>query len=454
MATAYSTTFNGSTYGGSNAYFGTSRQLMMAIGVTWNDYEEGTAIEAGVDPCTSVTTTYDDSTKKLAWDIANFNVTVKKGTTTSLTFSTVDHLTLYGTQDGAADPQLMVLLDNIAPDATGSIDVSTLCLPAGTWRFYLKVVSKNSMQNKMSNAAGNYTSSGSGSTSGTNTAPVGALESVVTNTAQTSLSGAGWAADQEDTAPVTKVEIRLDGTLLGNATLNLVRNDIAVAHPTWVNSGYSFNFTVPKLSNTIHTVTATAYDSAGTLTIIGTSTLDLTQAAPTCTVAASPTSGSVPLVVTATSTCTDPNGDITQTVIDWGDGSNVQASSGTHTYTTAGTYTITAQATDATNLTGSASQVITVSPVLSSSVTIVTPTDGSTAYSPVRVYATATAAKPPITDIQILVDGILVYEATGTSTVDKYVFMSKGQKHTITVTATDNDGAQFSSTSAIFVPKR
>jgi PKD repeat protein len=83
--------------------------------------------------------------------------------------------------------------------------------------------------------------------------------------------------------------------------------------------------------------------------------------APTCTLTVSPTTGKVPLPVTATGACTDAEQNIQTVVLDFGDGTTVNASSGSHTYTLPGTFTVKVTATDALGLSGSASQTVTTS---------------------------------------------------------------------------------------------
>ncbi|HWC16556.1 MAG TPA: PKD domain-containing protein, partial [Terriglobales bacterium] len=83
--------------------------------------------------------------------------------------------------------------------------------------------------------------------------------------------------------------------------------------------------------------------------------------APICTLAVTPGIGQAPLPITATGSCTDAENNIKTTVLDFGDGTSVNASSGSHTFAQAGTFTVKITATDALGLAGSASQTVTVS---------------------------------------------------------------------------------------------
>jgi PKD repeat protein len=85
-----------------------------------------------------------------------------------------------------------------------------------------------------------------------------------------------------------------------------------------------------------------------------------TNTPPSCTVKASPTTGTAPLDVTVTGSCTPGVNPIT-TLLDFGDGTTQTATSGTHTYKTVGTFTIKLTATNSFGLSSSASQNVTVS---------------------------------------------------------------------------------------------
>jgi sugar lactone lactonase YvrE len=73
----------------------------------------------------------------------------------------------------------------------------------------------------------------------------------------------GWAADPQDGAPVRQVQILIDGTVVGNATLGLPRHDVAAAYnnPAYLNSGWTFGYAALGLSLGTHTVTVIATDS-------------------------------------------------------------------------------------------------------------------------------------------------------------------------------------------------
>jgi PKD repeat protein len=183
------------------------------------------------------------------------------------------------------------------------------------------------------------------------------------------------------------------------------------------------------------TVTVTATDSAN-LTGSASQTVTVSNAPqpPSCTLSVSPSSGRVPLPVSASATCTDPQNALVSTVINWGDGTSTNGSSGAHTYANAGTFTVTVTATDSANLTGSASQTVTVSnaPQPPSCTLSVSPSSGRV---PLPVSANATC-----TDPQNALVSTVINWGDGTSTngsSGSHIYTNAGT-FTVTVTATDS----------------
>ncbi len=112
-------------------FYSRDRQLPAVQLVTWNDYEEGTVIEPGVDDCVSVTArlTGDD----LGWSIT--------GNANGL-----DHFTVYISADGE---NLMPLQDVAA--GVRSLDLKTFNLSPGKYVLYVRAVARAGMLNKVSN---------------------------------------------------------------------------------------------------------------------------------------------------------------------------------------------------------------------------------------------------------------------------------------------------------------
>ena len=115
-----------------NNYFSTSQQMPGIQLVTWNDYEEGTEFESGIDNCVALTAWAQGSV--LFWSITGQS-------------NTVDHYTVFASQDGV---NLNALAD--VPANTNALDLSQFNLNAGAYTAYVKAVGKPSLANKLSAA--------------------------------------------------------------------------------------------------------------------------------------------------------------------------------------------------------------------------------------------------------------------------------------------------------------
>src|SRR5215469_7217553 len=101
--------------------------------VTWNDYEEVTEMESGIDNCVTVTASVTGTLA--AWTITG-------------QVNTVDHYTVYISQDGE---NLMWLADY--PTSTTSVDLAQFQLNSGNYILYVQAIGKPSITNKMSAGA-------------------------------------------------------------------------------------------------------------------------------------------------------------------------------------------------------------------------------------------------------------------------------------------------------------
>ena len=116
-----------------NKYYSASNQLPILQLPTWNDYEEGTEIESGIDNCVTVSAALPGST-------LNWSITGQESTHRSL-----------------RDPRLARRPE---PDAVGRgprraitrwISADTFS-PTGTYRIYVKAIGKPGLLNQMSAA--------------------------------------------------------------------------------------------------------------------------------------------------------------------------------------------------------------------------------------------------------------------------------------------------------------
>ncbi|MCU1311503.1 MAG: hypothetical protein JWO20_2628 [Candidatus Angelobacter sp.] len=113
-------------------YYSQKNQLPMLLIVTWNDYEEGTEIETGIDNCVSITANVSGS--KVSWNIQGQE-------------NTLDHYGVFISRDGK---RLLPAAD--VPAGTHSIDVASFLPQPGRWIIYVKAIGRASMLNHMSNA--------------------------------------------------------------------------------------------------------------------------------------------------------------------------------------------------------------------------------------------------------------------------------------------------------------
>jgi hypothetical protein len=117
-----------------NKYWSANKQLPFMQIATWNDYEEGSTIESGIDNCLSVQAQASGSS--VSWSLNGIGQE-----------NTVDHYTLFVSQDGV---NLMPVAD--VPAGSRTYDLSSAGLVPSTYQVLVKAVAKPSLLNHMSNA--------------------------------------------------------------------------------------------------------------------------------------------------------------------------------------------------------------------------------------------------------------------------------------------------------------
>ena len=117
------------TFSQANQLYSAGSQLPYLQVVTWNDYEEGTEIESGIDSCFSLNASVSGTT--LQWS-------------TSGDESTVDHYNIYSSIDGRNLSEITEL-----KPGTHSVDLCSYSMPAGDSRVYVQAVGKPSLANRM-----------------------------------------------------------------------------------------------------------------------------------------------------------------------------------------------------------------------------------------------------------------------------------------------------------------
>jgi PKD domain len=305
-------------------FYSAANQLDALQLVTWNDYEEGTELETGIDNCLSVLSTVSGQT--LSWTVSPNPSAVQRLGALQVDESTLDHYTVFISTDGQNLMPLAYL-----PPGTHALDLSHFGLSARNYVLYVKAVGKPSIQNKIS-------------------PPVG--------------------FNPADKPPLV------------------------------------------------------------TLTV-------------------SPDSGAAPLSVTAsTAASTDPDGSISSSHIDFGDGTIVSGPTATHTYQGPAPYTVLATVVDNNGLAAHASSTIHVVALPQPGVTISSPSDGADVPNDIHVLADA-VTQQPVSSFSILLDGQLIYRIAATH-IDTNLQISPGA-HLLQLNATDAAQSTVSSTAKLTV---
>jgi PKD repeat protein len=170
-------------------------------------------------------------------------------------------------------------------------------------------------------------------------------------------------------------------------------------------------------------------------------------AATSATLAVTPGTGIAPVAVSASVAASVPSGvTVKSTSIAFGDGTTVNAATGSHTYANAGAYTVLATVTDSLNRTATSSKTVTVSaPQAPQAALSVSPGTGKI---PLAVTASSAASTDPggtiVSSSINFGDGTVLtgstsahtYTAAGTYTVTATVKDSLGLSSTATVTVT------------------
>src|SRR6266496_6317046 len=118
------------TFSKINSYYNSGNQLPYMQLVTWNDYEEGTEVETGIDNCVGLSSSL--SSNSLQWKITGNE-------------NTIDHYGVYISTDGQ---NLMPLIDQ--PAGYHSLNMCSYSLAPATYTLYVQAVGRPMMANHMS----------------------------------------------------------------------------------------------------------------------------------------------------------------------------------------------------------------------------------------------------------------------------------------------------------------
>ena len=119
----------------SKYFAGTNLQLPYVQVVTWNDYEEGTSVENGIDNCYTVNASLSGS--QLSWSLS--------ASDSYASMATVHHFNVYFVD---AAGSLYIAASNL-PVTTTAFDLSS-AVPTGTWTVYVEMVGQPLVINRMS----------------------------------------------------------------------------------------------------------------------------------------------------------------------------------------------------------------------------------------------------------------------------------------------------------------
>jgi PKD repeat protein len=200
----------------------------------------------------------------------------------------------------------------------------------------------------------------------------------------------------------------------------------------------------------VHAMPSNGIVSLGNMPLLFTGGAAVNQP-PTAVLTVSPSSGTTPLVVSATGSAShDAQGHaVSRSSINFGDGSTVAGPTASHTYNTAGTYTVTLTVWDSNNLSDTASAQVVASPLNNPppvAALQVTPSSGTAALTVSASMAGSTDLAGTITSSVInFGDGTVVSGPNAS-----HVYASAGS-FTVTGTVRDSRGMSASATAHVSV---
>ncbi|HLH08564.1 MAG TPA: hypothetical protein VKW78_15095 [Terriglobales bacterium] len=222
-------------------YYSASNQLENLQLVTWNDYEEGTALEMGVDNCLSISGSASGDT--VSWSINGAE-------------NTLDHYTVYISSDGE---NLMPVTD--VPAGTHQLNLAQYGFPAGAYTVYVKAVGRASIRNHMTGAISYHSSGGPGTISvgGGNASPT-ATPAVSSTNITAEPSALSIPSGQSGTMTVT---LRPSTTFTGTVSLACAGLPVGVscsfANPTVALAGQPVSTTLTVSTGAVQSANLTPH---------------------------------------------------------------------------------------------------------------------------------------------------------------------------------------------------
>ena len=392
------------TFAEAGKYYSSSRQLDAIQIVTWNDYEEGTEIETGIDNCVALAATVTGST--LSWSIGS-----------KASERTIDHYTVFISTDG----QNLMKLSDVA-SGTHSLSLSQYDLASGTYVLYVQAAGKASIVNHMSPAvafnpgdqaplaslsltpssgaapltvsassanssdpdgsintvkidfgdgkvvsgAGGLIASHTYSARGTYTVTLTVFDNAgVFSTAQQTVTvaagpGVTITSPGSGASVQSPVHVVATGLIDGGVSYMEVFLDNA-ATPAYAIAGSAIDTNL-QIAAGSHTLRVVAHDTtvaANPVSSDVTFNVGINDAPPSAVLAVEPFGGGNQ-VMACTATSTDSDGFISSSKINFGDGVIASGPTALHTYASVGTYQVSATVTDNAGVSSTVSSSVTL----------------------------------------------------------------------------------------------
>jgi hypothetical protein len=369
-----------------NGDFGGGAQLPFSGVVTWNDYEEGTEIETGIDNCLSLTAAMANDGNTLNWTL-NFS-------SGSGSEKTVHHYLVFDSPDGTTLTQIASV-----PVGTHSLDLTQYSLSTGSHMLFVKAGGMPSILNQMSNGVA-YSLSAAPTVQSVGLNPastVGGTSSTGTVTLTQPAGSAGVAVTLASDNGAASVQAQVT-VPSGASTANFLVSTQSVMSTTTANISASIGSSSASTALTITAAPATVSQvTVNPSSVTGgagsTGTVTLSQAAGTggvvVTLSSNSSAANVPSQVTVTSGSTSATfavstSTVTSTTIAAISGSiGSRSASGNLTITPAPSPTISSVTLSPTSVTGRGSSMgtVTLSQAAGSGGVVVTLSSNSSAAS-------------------------------------------------------------------------
>ncbi len=195
---------------------------------TWNDYEEGTEVETGIDNCAAVSAGVSGTVVK---PVPSFTGVGSE--------ETVDHYEVYLSRDGKN------LMDAGSVAVGGaSLNVNTLGLPSGTYKVYVQMVGKSHILNHMSPQA--EVTAGGASMPGQSSASLPGRSSTDITTPAVNTASVSSTPSAGSTASVSDVPLA-DGTASTHISVSSPADGSNISNPVTLTISTDEPFAVARI---------------------------------------------------------------------------------------------------------------------------------------------------------------------------------------------------------------